>query len=162
MDWNRRRYHGDDDATRQQLVCSSEIRWGGVWLMVQYLKLTRGSQMWPTYSTTATCCRLAKSFRVLHMMHASPRPPLHQLMSSSPASVSIVSLKVARSQSAIASAILTLNITNFHPPQDGFVVIYMVRSSAGASPAQHHADDDLGVSDAGIPTFIDAVTYPGW
>jgi hypothetical protein len=90
-----------------------------------------------------------------------PPPPPLQLMSSSPAAVSILSLKVVRSESAIATAILTLNITNFHPPQDGFVVIYMVRSSAGASLAQHHVDDDIGVSDAGTPTFIDAVTYPG-
>ncbi len=97
-----------------------------------------------------------------------------QLMSSSPATVDITSLKVVKSASSSeaaqsTAAILTLNISHFDPPRDGFVIIYIVRtpsrSSSIASSGMHGSDgdndDDETPNDSGSSAFIDAVTYPG-
>jgi hypothetical protein len=71
-------------------------------------------------------------------------------------------LKIVRSISASAAAILTLDISNFRPSLDGFIVIYFVRSAFGVSHSPHADDDDDMIgTDAGTPAFIDAVTYPG-
>jgi hypothetical protein len=95
-------------------------------------------------------------------------------MSSSPATVVITSLKVVQpsfsSEAAHSTAaILTLNISHFDPPRDGFVIIYIVRapsrsssiSSSGMHVNDGDDDDDETPNDAGSPAFIDAVTYPG-
>ena len=97
-----------------------------------------------------------------------------QLMSSSPATVDIASLKVVKiSSSSEASqstaAIITLNISHFDPPRDGFVIIYIVRapsrrssiSSSGLHGSDGDDDDEEAPNDSGSPAFIDAVTYPG-
>jgi hypothetical protein len=78
-----------------------------------------------------------------------------QLMSAAPAAVSITSLRIEKSPSdaAAASAVLTINVSNFRLPLDGFVVIYCVRAPSAL-------DDDSAAY--GRPhEFIDAVTYPG-
>jgi hypothetical protein len=103
-------------------------------------------------------------------------------MSSSPASVAIASLKIKKTSSlppsssaaeVSSSAILTLNISNFDLPRDGFVIVYMIHTpSASILNAFLHDmgdvhvndgdDDDAGkASDPGLPTHVDAVTYPG-
>jgi hypothetical protein len=102
-------------------------------------------------------------------------------MSSSPASVSIVSLEIIQASSLPRSslaalessaAFLTLNITNFDLPRDGFIIVYMIRTPpASTSHATSHDggdvdvgddDDDAGrASDPGLPTHVDAVTYAG-
>ena len=84
-------------------------------------------------------------------------------MSSSPASVAISSLEIVkphsrhqRANNDSTLAILTLRITNFGMPRDGFVIVYLVRALDTAASA-----DDEPSSDTAPPTFVDAVTYPG-
>ncbi len=80
-------------------------------------------------------------------------------MSSAPAAVSITSLNTVQTSSQSQSAtsvILTLNVTNFRLPQDGFIVVYAVHPST--VPRAH--DDDSAASN-GLQQFVDAVTYPG-
>jgi hypothetical protein len=78
--------------------------------------------------------------------------------------VSILSLNIVRPSSASSSgatALLTLNVSNFQLPEDGFVIIYAVQPrSTSHSHAQGGTDDDIAAS-AGSSQFIDAVTYPG-
>lgn len=83
-------------------------------------------------------------------------------MSSAPASVKISSLEILKPNSRHEEAddstavILTLSITNFDVPRDGFVIVYLVRTADAAASA-----DDEPSSDTAPPTFVDAVTYPG-